>query len=218
MILKIIPKSIPEQALTFRSWPKLSNSVNFIDMGGIRSERRKWIHSFKAVGSIIFLVSLSEYDQMMYGDRNITRLDESIALFETVMEWFEYSSFILFLNKMDIFKQRIMYSDSYLSKYYPDFDGPEKDEIAAQQFIFSKFDNAKPKFHDEFFDWKENDSRFFELNKKVNQNQNHRHNQVTYTHPTCMLDSTSIPGIIESLQNTLRDIILWKNLECVNIA
>ena len=188
-------------------------------MGGIRSERRKWIHSFKEVGdAIIFLVSLSEYDQMMYGDQNITRLDESIALFETVMEWFEYSSFILFLNKMDIFKQRIMYSNSHLSKYYPDFDGPEKDEIAAQQFILSKFDNAKPKFHDEFFDWKENDSRFFELNKKVNQNQNHRHNQVTYTHPTCMLDSTSIPGIIESLQNTLRDIILWKNLECVNIA
>ena len=167
---------------------------------------------------MIFLVSLSEYDQMMYGDQNITRLDESIALFETVMEWFEYSSFILFLNKMDIFKQKIMYTDSHLSKYYPDYKGPEKDEIAAQQFILSKFDKALPKFQDEFFDWKENDSRFFELNKKVNQNQNHRHNQVTYTHPTCMLDSTSIPGIIESLQNTLRDIILWKNLECVNIA
>ena len=182
-------------------------------MGGIRSERRKWIHSFKAVGdAIIFLVSLSEYDQMMYGDQNITRLDESIALLETVMEWFEYSSFILFLNKMDIFKQKIMYSDSHLSKYYPDFDGREKDEIAAQQFILSKFDKARPKFHDECFDWKENDSRFFELNKKFNKS-SHRHKKVTYyAHHTCMLDSTSIPSIIVDLNRSVRDIVLWKNL------
>ena len=215
---RTIEFELDRDKMKMRKWPKCHDSIKFIDMGGLRSERRKWIHCFKQVGAIVFLASLSEYDQMMYGNQNITRLDESIALFQTVMDWFEYSSFILFLNKMDIFKQKIMYSDSHLSKYYPDFDGPVKDEISAQQFILSKFDNAKPKFHDEFFDWKENDSRFFELNKKVNQNQNHRHNQVTYTHPTCMLDSTSIPGIIESLQNTLRDIILWKNLESVNVA
>ena len=186
-------------------------------MGGLRSERRKWIHCFKQVGAIIFLASLSEYDQMMYGNQDITRLDESVALFETVMEWFEYSSFILFLNKMDIFKQKIMYTDSHLSKYYPDYKGPEKDEIAAQQFILSKFDKALPKFQDEFFDWKENDSRFFELNKKVNQRA-HRHNQEIYAHHSCMIDSTSIPSIIVNLKDTVKDIGLWTNLEMSNIA
>ena len=186
-------------------------------MGGLRSERRKWIHCFKEVGAIVFLASLSEYDQMMYGNQNITRMDESIALFQTVMDWFECSSFILFLNKMDIFKQKIMYSDSHLSKYYPDFDGQEKDEIAAQQFILSKFYKAGPKFQDKFFDWKENDSRFFELNKKSNKRAP-RHRQDIYAHHTCMLNSTSIPSLVVNLKDTLKDIVLWKNLEMSNIA
>jgi guanine nucleotide-binding protein subunit alpha len=33
------------------------------DVGGQRSERRKWIHCFDSVSSIIFCVALSEYDQ-----------------------------------------------------------------------------------------------------------------------------------------------------------
>jgi guanine nucleotide-binding protein subunit alpha len=32
---------------------------------GQRSERKKWIHCFEAVTSIIFCVALSEYDQML---------------------------------------------------------------------------------------------------------------------------------------------------------
>ena len=32
-----------------------------VDVGGQRSERRKWIHCFENVTSIIFLVALSEY-------------------------------------------------------------------------------------------------------------------------------------------------------------
>jgi len=34
-----------------------------VDVGGQKSERRKWIHCFDNVNSIIFLASLSEYDQ-----------------------------------------------------------------------------------------------------------------------------------------------------------
>lgn len=33
------------------------------DVGGQRSERKKWIHCFENVTSIIFCVALSEYDQ-----------------------------------------------------------------------------------------------------------------------------------------------------------
>ena len=157
---RTIEFELDRDKMKMRKWPKCHDSIKFIDMGGLRSERRKWIHCFKQVGAIVFLASLSEYDQMMYGNQNITRLDESIALFQTVMDWFEYSSFILFLNKMDIFKQKIMYSDSHLSKYYSDFNGPEKDEIAAKKFILSKFYNVEPKFQNDFFDWKESDARF----------------------------------------------------------
>lgn len=36
-----------------------------LDVGGQRSERRKWIHGFKSVTSVIFLVALREYDQVL---------------------------------------------------------------------------------------------------------------------------------------------------------
>jgi len=36
-----------------------------VDVGGQRSERRKWLHCFQDVTAIIFCVSMSEYDQML---------------------------------------------------------------------------------------------------------------------------------------------------------
>ncbi|POI29911.1 hypothetical protein CIB84_006339 [Bambusicola thoracicus] len=44
----------------------LENIVfRMVDVGSQRSERRKWIHCFESVTSIIFLVALSEYDQVL---------------------------------------------------------------------------------------------------------------------------------------------------------
>ena len=40
------------------------------DVGGQRSERRKWIHCFENVTSIIFLAVLSEYDQVLVESNN----------------------------------------------------------------------------------------------------------------------------------------------------
>lgn len=40
------------------------------DVGGQRSERKKWIHCFDAVTSIIFCVALSEYDQVLLEETN----------------------------------------------------------------------------------------------------------------------------------------------------
>ncbi len=37
-----------------------------VDVGGQRSERRKWIHCFENVTSVMFLVAISEYDQVLY--------------------------------------------------------------------------------------------------------------------------------------------------------
>lgn len=40
------------------------------DVGGQRSERKKWIHCFESVTSIIFCTALSEYDQVLLEEKN----------------------------------------------------------------------------------------------------------------------------------------------------
>ena len=45
----------------------------FLDVGGQRSERRKWIHCFENVTSIIFCVALSEYDQVLLEESSQVR-------------------------------------------------------------------------------------------------------------------------------------------------
>lgn len=47
-----------------------------VDVGGQRSERRKWIHCFENVTSIMFLVALSEYDQVLVESDNEVRNGE----------------------------------------------------------------------------------------------------------------------------------------------
>lgn len=44
-----------------------------VDVGGQRSERRKWIHCFDNVTSLIFLAAVSEYDQVLYESENDVR-------------------------------------------------------------------------------------------------------------------------------------------------
>lgn len=49
-----------------------------VDVGGQRSERRKWIHCFENVTSIIFLVALSEYDQVLAECDNEVRIQHDV--------------------------------------------------------------------------------------------------------------------------------------------
>lgn len=50
-----------------------SGPCRMVDVGGQRSERRKWIHCFENVTSIMFLVALSEYDQVLVESDNEVR-------------------------------------------------------------------------------------------------------------------------------------------------
>lgn len=50
-------------------------------------------------------------------------MEESKALFKTIItySWFQRSSIILFLNKTDILKEKIMHS--HIADYFPEFTG-----------------------------------------------------------------------------------------------
>ncbi|XP_062985439.1 guanine nucleotide-binding protein subunit alpha-14-like [Elgaria multicarinata webbii] len=124
---------------------QLENIIfRMVDVGGQRSERRKWIHCFESVTSIIFLVALSEYDQVLAESDNENRLEESKALFKTIITypWFMNSSVILFLNKKDLLEEKIMFS--HLATYFPQFTGPKQDVKAAREFILQLYKDQVP--------------------------------------------------------------------------
>lgn len=50
------------------------------DVGGQRSERKKWIHCFENVTSIIFCVALSEYDQVLLEESSQVSHQQSIFI------------------------------------------------------------------------------------------------------------------------------------------
>ncbi|XP_059825744.1 guanine nucleotide-binding protein subunit alpha-14 [Hypanus sabinus] len=145
-----------------------------VDVGGQRSERRKWIHCFENVTSIIFLVALSEYDQVLAECDNENRMEESKALFKTIITypWFHSSSVILFLNKKDLLEEKIMYS--HLVDYFPEYDGPQQDAKAARDFIL-----------------------------KTYQNQNPDKEKVIYSHFTCATDTENIRFVFAAVKDTI---------------
>lgn len=54
-------------------------TYKLFDVGRQRSERKKWIHCFKNVTALVFLLSLSEYDQMLYEDESVNRMQEALT-------------------------------------------------------------------------------------------------------------------------------------------
>lgn len=120
-------------------------SIHMFDVGGQRSERKKWIHCFEAVKSIIFCVSLSEYDQVLLEESRQNRMMESLVLFESVVNsrWFLRTTIILFLNKIDVFRQKIKRVP--LEKFFPDYGGGTDLNKAAKYILwrFNQTNRAK---------------------------------------------------------------------------
>lgn len=71
------------------------------------------------------MVALSAYDQPCEDDERLNRLEECMALFNSIAnhKLFEVTSFLLFLNKIDIF-QRKLEAGSQVSTHFPDYRGP----------------------------------------------------------------------------------------------
>ena len=76
-------------------------TFRMMDVGGQRSERKKWIHCFEGVQCLLFMAALSGYDQCLVEDVNANQMHEAFMLFESLVngEWFKDKPIILFLNK-----------------------------------------------------------------------------------------------------------------------
>ena len=113
-------------------------TISLIDVGGQRSERKKWLHCFENISAVLFMVAMSEYDQRLKENGNVNRMKDSIKLFSTICNnrWFTKSSLLLFLNKKDVFDQKIKYSP--LSTCFQDYTGENLRKL-PELFLGDKF-------------------------------------------------------------------------------
>uniref|UniRef100_A0A8R1IC75 Uncharacterized protein n=2 Tax=Caenorhabditis japonica TaxID=281687 RepID=A0A8R1IC75_CAEJA len=88
-------------------------NFRIFDVGGQRAQRRKWLHVFDDVHAVLFITSLSEYDQVLREDSTVNRMKESLNLFEKICNgrYFFNTAMILFLNKIDLFEIKIKHTN-----------------------------------------------------------------------------------------------------------
>ncbi|KAG1139741.1 hypothetical protein G6F37_008923 [Rhizopus arrhizus] len=156
-------------------------TYRMFDVGGQRSERKKWIHCFENVTAIIFLVAISEYDQVLIEDETVNRMQEALTLFDSICNsrWFVKTSIILFLNKIDIFREKL--ERHPLNESFSDFTGANTYEGASDYVL----------------------NRFLSLNQSDTKQ--------IYTHLTCATDTEQIKFVMAAvndiiIQNNLRDV------------
>ncbi|XP_034400291.1 guanine nucleotide binding protein (G protein) alpha v1 isoform X3 [Cyclopterus lumpus] len=123
-------------------------SPEMYDVGGQRTERRKWIGSFEEVRAVLFVVALSGYDMTLVEDPSVNRLQESMKLFSSICNniFFRSTSMILFMNKIDLFQDKVLHSGRHLRLYLPKFKGADCDVDSSARFIVATFVslNASP--------------------------------------------------------------------------
>ncbi|KAM4534569.1 guanine nucleotide-binding protein G(o) subunit alpha-like [Fundulus diaphanus] len=111
------------------------------DVGGQHSERRKWLSCFDSVHALLFVVALSSYDQTLSEDPSVNRLQESLKLFSSVCTnaVFQKTSLLLFLNKTDLFREKILHSRRHLRFYLSCYQGADCDVDAAARHVAAIF-------------------------------------------------------------------------------
>ncbi|XP_037547834.1 guanine nucleotide-binding protein subunit alpha-11 [Nematolebias whitei] len=173
-VMDILRVRVPTTGIIEHTFDMSKAVFRMVDVGGQRSERKKWIHCFENVTSIIFLVALSEYDQVLYESKDDNRLRESLELFRTIVtsNWFQDSSTILFLNKTDLLQEKITHS--HLATYFPDYNGPQCNAETAKKFIQSMYIQRHAGRH-----------------------------KSLYTHFTCATDTENIRVVFKAVKDTL---------------
>jgi len=117
-----------------------SLTYRMFDVGGQRSERKKWIHCFENVNCLLFLVAISGYDQCLVEDKDGNQMQEALMLWESIAnsQWFTKSALILFLNKIDLFKEKLATSP-ITDHGFTDYNGDADDYKQASKYFMDKF-------------------------------------------------------------------------------
>jgi len=120
-----------------------------VDVGGQRSERKKWASCFENVKALIFVSALSDYDLTCYEDNETNRLTESLTIFEDVVNGNLFKDKLIFLifNKYDKFKLKL--EKNPLENFFEGYDGDSVDSAVEfiKQLYLSRNNYSKDRIH-----------------------------------------------------------------------
>ena len=114
----------------------------------------------------------------------------SAQLFQTILNypWFKNSSLILFLNKKDLFAEKI--PRSFIGDYFPSYDGPPGDVAHATRFMSELYQNC-----------------YMETSTANDE-------RALFLHLTCATDTENIRRVFENVKST----VLQKNIAELNLG
>ena len=122
---------------------KINNSIKteLVDVGGQKCERSKWQRCFQGVDYLIFVVSLSDFNQSMFEDETMKRTQDSIQLFQNTANSpvFAQKPIFLVLNKTDVFEKKLKEFPEQFKETYTDFDGDTSDVNACIEHVKQTF-------------------------------------------------------------------------------
>ncbi|GCB61458.1 hypothetical protein scyTo_0012917 [Scyliorhinus torazame] len=91
--------------------------------------------------AVLFVAALSGYDMNLLEEPSVNRLQESLRLFSSICNniFFRTTSMILFLNKIDLFQEKVLHSGRHLRLYFAQYRGADSDVDSAARHIANQF-------------------------------------------------------------------------------
>lgn len=110
------------------------------DVGGHRSLRAAWAPFFDDMDAILFLAPISCFDQVLEEDPMVNRLEDSVLLWKSIVsnQLLAKTSVVLFLNKIDILKQKLA-AGIQLSDYIVSYGNRPNDYQNTSTYLRRKF-------------------------------------------------------------------------------
>ena len=163
---------------------------HIFDVGGQKSERKKWFRYVDDVKAVVFVVSLACYNEMMYEDQTRNCMVDGLELFgETVNSTnFRNAPFILFLNKRDLFRDKVTRLPITTCPAFDDFEAKDGDA--------SNYEDAVAYIE-----------RKFRAQRKNNYDDVGRRKQM-YVHITCAMDDENIKNVFDDITRLIVDQIM----------
>ncbi|KAI1277180.1 G-alpha-domain-containing protein [Xylaria sp. FL0933] len=91
------------------------------DVGGMRSERKKWIHVFPNASVVLFALDTTAYAKGLFEDQTVNRMEEQLTLVDSIVNsrWFTRSVFVFIFTKMDLLEGWLQKEP--VEKYFPNY-------------------------------------------------------------------------------------------------